>query len=87
MLLRAAEAGISFFDTADHYSLGRSESLIGKVFRGRRHAVVLSTKVGTTYSPVTTTSAACATLIATLEPGSAPTQTFAAPNACRATRL
>jgi aryl-alcohol dehydrogenase-like predicted oxidoreductase len=54
VLLRAAEAGISFFDTADHYSLGRSESLIGKVFRGRRHGVVLSTKVGTTYSPVTT---------------------------------
>ncbi|MEX2149948.1 MAG: aldo/keto reductase [Steroidobacteraceae bacterium] len=50
VLHRAAEAGINFFDTADHYGLGLSESLIGKAFRGRRNAIILSTKVGTTYS-------------------------------------
>jgi aryl-alcohol dehydrogenase-like predicted oxidoreductase len=27
---RAIEAGINFFDTADMYSLGASESLLGK---------------------------------------------------------
>jgi aryl-alcohol dehydrogenase-like predicted oxidoreductase len=51
LLHRAAEAGVNFFDTADHYSLGLSESLIGRAFLGRRNSIVLSTKVGTTYSP------------------------------------
>jgi aryl-alcohol dehydrogenase-like predicted oxidoreductase len=52
LLHRAADAGINFFDTADHYGLGESESLIGKAFRERRNTVVLSTKIGTTYSPI-----------------------------------
>ncbi len=44
--LRAAfEAGITFYDTADFYGLGRSESLIGEVF-GNSDKVVVATKVG-----------------------------------------
>jgi 1-deoxyxylulose-5-phosphate synthase len=50
LLHRAMDSGINFFDTADHYSLGLSESLIGKAFHRRRNSIILSTKVGTTYS-------------------------------------
>lgn len=44
-LLRARELGINFFDTADFYGLGHSESLIGEVF-GRSSDVIIATKVG-----------------------------------------
>jgi aryl-alcohol dehydrogenase-like predicted oxidoreductase len=39
------EAGLSFFDTADVYSDGASESILGAAIKGRRDQVVLSTKV------------------------------------------
>jgi len=45
---RALEAGINFFDTADVYSLGASEEVLGKVLRHlkvRREDVVVATKV------------------------------------------
>jgi aryl-alcohol dehydrogenase-like predicted oxidoreductase len=43
----AVEAGINFFDTADGYSLGRSEEITGKMLRefARREEIVLATKV------------------------------------------
>jgi aryl-alcohol dehydrogenase-like predicted oxidoreductase len=43
----AVEAGINFFDTADGYSLGRSEEIVGKMLRefARREEIVLATKV------------------------------------------
>ena len=44
----AADAGITFFDTADVYSLGVSETVTGKLLRevfDRREAYVLATKV------------------------------------------
>lgn len=44
-LQRAYERGINFFDTADFYGLGRSETLIGEVF-GNQSDVVIATKVG-----------------------------------------
>lgn len=43
---RALDAGVNFFDTADGYAGGESESLLGRVLRSRRDAVVLATKVG-----------------------------------------
>lgn len=43
---RARELGVTFFDTADSYGFGRSESLLGIVLSRRRHDVVLATKVG-----------------------------------------
>lgn len=43
---RAVELGVTFFDTADSYGFGRSESLLGIVLSRRRHDVVLATKVG-----------------------------------------
>ncbi len=44
---RAIEAGINFFDTADMYSLGRSEEVTGKWLRefGRSDELVIATKV------------------------------------------
>ncbi|MQM24750.1 aldo/keto reductase [Glycomyces albidus] len=40
----ALEAGINFVDTADMYSTGESERIVGKALRGRREAVILATK-------------------------------------------
>ena len=41
---RCMEAGVCLFDTADAYSEGKSEELLGKVLSGRREKVLLSTK-------------------------------------------
>lgn len=44
---RALELGINFFDTADMYSLGKSEEVLGRAIRdfARRDDVVIATKV------------------------------------------
>ncbi|HEV2983508.1 MAG TPA: aldo/keto reductase, partial [Vicinamibacterales bacterium] len=41
----ALDAGINFVDTANVYSTGESETMLGKALAGRRHDVVLATKV------------------------------------------
>ena len=41
----ALDHGINFVDTADMYSAGESEQIVGKALRGRRDDVVLATKV------------------------------------------
>ena len=41
---RALDAGINFVDTADVYSDGESERIVGKALKGRRDDVVLATK-------------------------------------------
>jgi aryl-alcohol dehydrogenase-like predicted oxidoreductase len=46
---RALDAGINFIDTADVYSAGESEEIVGKALRGRREHVVLATKA---YAPM-----------------------------------
>ncbi|SMF48082.1 Predicted oxidoreductase [Xaviernesmea oryzae] len=38
------EAGVNLFDTADVYSNGASEDVLGKAIKGRRDAVLISTK-------------------------------------------
>lgn len=43
---RARELGVTFFDTADSYGFGRSESLMGIVLSRRRQDVIIATKVG-----------------------------------------
>jgi aryl-alcohol dehydrogenase-like predicted oxidoreductase len=40
----ALDAGINFIDTADVYSAGESEEIVGKAIAGRRDEVVLATK-------------------------------------------
>jgi aryl-alcohol dehydrogenase-like predicted oxidoreductase len=43
---RALDAGINFIDTADAYSAGESEEIVGKALAGgRRDDIVLATKV------------------------------------------
>jgi len=42
----ALEAGINLIDTADFYSAGESEELVGKAIAGRREDIVLATKAG-----------------------------------------
>jgi aryl-alcohol dehydrogenase-like predicted oxidoreductase len=42
---RAIDAGVNFIDTANVYSAGESETLLGKALAGRRHDVVVATKV------------------------------------------
>jgi aryl-alcohol dehydrogenase-like predicted oxidoreductase len=42
----ACDAGINFYDTADMYSQGESEILIGKAFRKKRDKVFIATKGG-----------------------------------------
>src|SRR4051812_26602432 len=41
----ALDAGINFIDTADVYSRGESEEIVGKALKGKRDNVVLATKV------------------------------------------
>ena len=41
---RALDAGINFVDTADVYSRGESETIVGRALAGRRDDVVLATK-------------------------------------------
>jgi aryl-alcohol dehydrogenase-like predicted oxidoreductase len=42
---KALDAGINFIDTADRYSQGESEKIVGKALKGRRDNIVLATKV------------------------------------------
>jgi len=48
MVDRCLEAGINFFDTANVYTQGASETILGQVLKGRRKQVVLASKVGMT---------------------------------------
>lgn len=41
--------GVNLFDSANNYSLGESEEILGRALKGRRHQVVLATKG---FSPV-----------------------------------
>jgi aryl-alcohol dehydrogenase (NADP+) len=43
---KALDFGINFIDTADRYSAGESEEIVGKALKGRRDNVVLATKMG-----------------------------------------
>ncbi|MBX3471612.1 MAG: aldo/keto reductase [Planctomycetes bacterium] len=45
LISRSIERGVNFFDTADVYSRGESEVLLGRALRGRRDQAVIATKV------------------------------------------
>jgi aryl-alcohol dehydrogenase-like predicted oxidoreductase len=42
---RAIDLGVTFFDTANSYSRGHSEQILGKSIKGRRRDLVIATKV------------------------------------------
>jgi aryl-alcohol dehydrogenase-like predicted oxidoreductase len=46
MIGRALDAGINFFDTADAYAGGESETMLGKALKSRRQEIIITTKVG-----------------------------------------
>ncbi|WP_448671102.1 aldo/keto reductase [Pseudoxanthomonas mexicana] len=46
MIDLSLDAGLTFFDTADVYSDGASESILGEALRGRRDRVIFSSKTG-----------------------------------------
>jgi aryl-alcohol dehydrogenase (NADP+) len=48
---RALDAGINFIDTANGYSEGESEIIVGKAIKDRREQVVLATKVWAPVGP------------------------------------
>ena len=46
----AHEKGCNFIDTADVYTRGKSEEIVGQVLKGQRHRWVLASKVGNAMS-------------------------------------
>ena len=46
VLQKALDAGITFYDTADIYSQGENETLLGQAFRDRRDRVIIAGKGG-----------------------------------------
>jgi aryl-alcohol dehydrogenase-like predicted oxidoreductase len=46
----AREQGVNFIDTADVYSLGKSEQMVGELLDGQRHDWIVATKVGNRMS-------------------------------------
>jgi aryl-alcohol dehydrogenase-like predicted oxidoreductase len=53
---RAIDLGVTLFDTAPNYGFGGSEEVLGRALGPRRKDVVLVSKVGITWDPVTHTS-------------------------------
>ncbi len=51
MIGKALDTGINFFDTADAYAGGESESMLGRALKSRRAEVVITTKVGNRTGP------------------------------------
>jgi aryl-alcohol dehydrogenase-like predicted oxidoreductase len=47
----AIDAGVTMFDTADIYSSGKSEEILGEALEGRRQDVLISTKASFRFGP------------------------------------
>jgi len=60
MVSRALDAGINFFDTADVYSYGQSETVLGQAIKNtqiQRDKIIVATKVRSSMSEAATTGA------------------------------
>lgn len=55
----ALDAGINFFDTAEMYSSGRSEEILGRALAGRRHEAIIASKVSSSHLAAEKLKAAC----------------------------
>jgi aryl-alcohol dehydrogenase-like predicted oxidoreductase len=53
---RAIDLGVTLFDTAPNYGFGGSEDVLGRALGARRKDVILVSKVGITWDPVTFTT-------------------------------
>lgn len=68
MVNRALDAGINLFDTADAYTSGQSEVMLGKALGSRRHEAIIATKVGfRTGNAITDTGISYRHIIASAE--------------------
>jgi aryl-alcohol dehydrogenase-like predicted oxidoreductase len=52
---RAIDLGVTLFDTAPNYGFGGSEEVLGRALGARRKDIILVSKVGITWDPVTFT--------------------------------
>eukprot|EP01137_Pigoraptor_chileana_P001340 Opistho-2@38827 len=50
IVAHAQDQGVNFIDTADVYSTGQSEMMVGKILKERRDRWVLATKIGNKMS-------------------------------------
>ncbi len=50
IVAHAREQGVNYMDTADVYTQGASEAMLGKLLKGQRHDWVLATKLGNKMS-------------------------------------
>jgi aryl-alcohol dehydrogenase-like predicted oxidoreductase len=53
---RAIDLGVTLFDTAPNYGFGGSEEVLGRALGSRRNEIVLVSKVGISWDPVTLTA-------------------------------
>jgi myo-inositol catabolism protein IolS len=53
---RAIDLGVTLFDTAPNYGFGGSEEVLGRALGARRQDIILVSKVGITWDPVTLTT-------------------------------
>lgn len=53
LIHQAIDLGVTHFDTAEMYGIGRNESLLGKALAGRRDEITLATKFGPLRDPET----------------------------------
>jgi aryl-alcohol dehydrogenase-like predicted oxidoreductase len=53
---RAIDLGVTLFDTAPNYGFGGSEEVLGRALGARRKDIILVSKVGITWDPVTLTT-------------------------------
>ncbi|MCC6456446.1 MAG: aldo/keto reductase [Caldilineaceae bacterium] len=51
MFARCLDAGINFFDTANSYSHGRSEEILGRLMQGKRDDLIITSKVSSAMGP------------------------------------
>jgi aryl-alcohol dehydrogenase-like predicted oxidoreductase len=47
----AIDKGITFFDTADMYGVGKNEVLVGEAIKGKRNGLIIATKFGNMRGP------------------------------------
>ncbi len=51
MFARCLDAGINFFDTANSYTSGRSEEILGRLIQGKRDELIITSKVSSAMGP------------------------------------
>ncbi|EPZ37359.1 hypothetical protein JV16_00836 [Anoxybacillus ayderensis] len=50
LIHEAIDQGVNYFDTADLYDRGLNEEIVGKALKGKRHDVIVATKVGNRWT-------------------------------------